>query len=114
MSRASKSFQKFKIASLEAELELTKLQLKSQTHTSLNRSYLGQNKANLYIHFLESTYKMTSFSSGKKCSEVCEADNQQINGHVFAMNGLLPYLVPFPPPPHCHPTPWMWVEMRRP
>jgi hypothetical protein len=32
------SFEKFKIASLEAEIQLSKLQLKSQIHTSLNRS----------------------------------------------------------------------------
>jgi hypothetical protein len=40
----------------------------------------------------------TSFISGKKCSEVCEADNRQINGRIFAVNGLLPCLVTFPPP----------------
>jgi hypothetical protein len=33
-----KSFEKFKIASLEVELQLPKLQLKSENHTSLNRS----------------------------------------------------------------------------
>jgi hypothetical protein len=32
------SFHKFKIASLEAELQLPKLQQKSHNHTSLNRS----------------------------------------------------------------------------
>ncbi len=47
----------------------------------------------------------TSFTSGKKCSEVCEADNWQINGCVFAVNRLLPCLaasLPLAgtPPPH--------------
>jgi hypothetical protein len=40
MGRAFKIFEKFKIASLEAKLELPKLQLKSQNYASLNRSYL--------------------------------------------------------------------------
>jgi hypothetical protein len=34
----SKSFEKFKIASLEAELQLSKLWQKSKNHASLNRS----------------------------------------------------------------------------
>jgi hypothetical protein len=38
MERAFKSFEKFKIALLEAELQLPKRQLKSQNYTSLNRS----------------------------------------------------------------------------
>jgi hypothetical protein len=33
-----KSFEKFKIAPLEAELPLSKVQLKSQNHASLNKS----------------------------------------------------------------------------
>ncbi len=40
----------------------------------------------------------TSSSSDKNCLEVCEVDNQQINSHVFATNGLLPSYVAFPPP----------------
>jgi hypothetical protein len=32
-----KSFEKFEIAPLEAELQLSKLQLKTEYHTSLNR-----------------------------------------------------------------------------
>jgi hypothetical protein len=35
----------------------------------------------------------------KKSSEVCEADNRRINGRIFAVNGLLPCLAAFPPPP---------------
>ncbi len=35
--------------------------------------------------------------SGKKYLEVCEADNRQINGRIFAANGLLPCLAAFPP-----------------
>ncbi len=34
-----------------------------------------------------------------KSSEVCEADNRQINGRIFAVNGLLPSLAAFPPTP---------------
>jgi hypothetical protein len=36
--RLSKSFEKFHIASQEAELQLPKLRLKTQNHTLLNRS----------------------------------------------------------------------------
>ncbi len=35
----------------------------------------------------------------EKCSEVCEADNQRINGRIFAVNGLLPCLAALTPPP---------------
>jgi hypothetical protein len=40
----------------------------------------------------------TSFVSGKKCSEVCEGDNLQINGRIFALTGLSPCLGALPPP----------------
>jgi hypothetical protein len=38
MDRAFKSFEKFQIAELEAELQLPKLWLKSQNYVSLNKS----------------------------------------------------------------------------
>jgi hypothetical protein len=38
MDRAYKIFEKFKIALLQAELQLPTLQLKSQNHTALKRS----------------------------------------------------------------------------
>jgi hypothetical protein len=45
-------------------------------------------------------------------SEVCEADKQQKNGFIFAVNGLLLCLLAFSPtplpPPPCHT--WMWVK----
>ncbi len=32
-------------------------------------------------------------------SEACEADNRRINSRIFAVNGLLPCLASFLPPP---------------
>jgi hypothetical protein len=49
-----KFFEKFKIAPQEAELQLSKLQLKkkSPNHTSLNGSILGQKKADVYFVYI--------------------------------------------------------------
>jgi hypothetical protein len=56
INRVFQLLEKFKIASSEAELQLPKLRLKSQNHTSLNRS------------FLESTFKMLHLLfQAKKC-----------------------------------------------
>ncbi len=65
----------------------------------------------LFAHALYYT-NATSFSSNKKCSKVSEADNWQINGRIFAVNGLLHCSVytsaflPLPAPtPHSHSAP---------
>jgi hypothetical protein len=42
----------------------------------------------------------TSFSLGKKCSKVCEANNWQMNSRIFAENRLSPTPSPATQTPH--------------